>query len=775
MKTNEKNINAALLHDSAIQHVTGEAIYINDMDISHQILTGHLLYSPVAHGIIKKLNYDEAAKLAGVIKIITYKDIPGENQVGPVVHDEPCLAENEVTFIGQPIALIAAENIDIARKAAKLIELEIEPLDAILDLETAMARKNLIAPERKIIFGDFDAQIKKCKHTIKGTFRSNGQEHWYLETQSALAVPGEKEEMKIYASSQNPSETQAIVAEVLGISRNQVEVEVRRLGGAFGGKETQGNHIAAWSALLAFYTKRPVKMHLSRDDDQLITGKRHRFLTNYEIGFDDKGIIQAYSIELNTDAGAATDLTMAILERAMLHAENSYYIPNIKIIGRAYKTNLPSNTAFRGFGGPQGIAVIENAIEQIALYLKKEAIKIREINFYQQNKNNITPYEQKIENNRLQDIYAQLISLSEYEKQRKEVDEYNKKHEFNKQGLAITPVKFGISFTTSFLNQAGALVHIYQDGTVQVNHGGVEMGQGLNAKMQQVAALELGISVEDIKVTSTNTSKVPNTSATAASSGSDLNGMAIRNAIEKLKYRLADVAVAEINEQYPGMHSIKDDIVFENDFVFDKSKPSKTIKFKELVLKAYFKQVSLSATGFYRTPDIFFNRQEGKGKPFHYFSYGMATSRVQVDVLTGELKILNTCIIQDVGDSIHSEIDKGQIMGAFVQGIGWCTSEELKWNKDGYLITHSPDTYKIPTIRDIPQNWVIELMKGVPNPNTIRKSKAIGEPPFVLGLAVWLAIKDAILAHSGYTKDIEFEIPATNEKIVMWMEELAGK
>lgn len=771
MKKNEKNINFALLHDSAIQHVTGEAIYINDMDVSQQMLTGHLLYSPVAHGIIKKFNCDAALKLPGVLKIITYKDIPGENQVGPVVHDEPCLAENEVNFIGQPIALIAAENIDIARKAAKLIELEIESLDAIVDLETAIARKNLIAPERKISRGDFDTQIKKCKHTIKGTFRSNGQEHWYLETQSALAVPGEKEEMKIFASSQNPAETQAIVAEVLGIPRNQVEVEVRRLGGGFGGKETQGNHIAAWCALLAFHTKRSVKMHLSRDDDQLITGKRHRYLSNYEIGFDDKGLIQAYSVELNADAGSSTDLSTAILERAMLHAENAYYIPHIKIVGRAYKTNLPSNTAFRGFGGPQGIAAIENAIEKIAFLLKKEAVKIRELNFYQQTKNNTTPYEQKIQNNRLQDMYAQIISISEYEKQRKEVDEYNKKHEFSKQGLALVPVKFGISFTTSFLNQAGALVHIYQDGTVQVNHGGVEMGQGINVKMQQIAALELGIASENIKVTATNTSKVPNTSATAASSGSDLNGMAIRNAIEKLKYRLADVAVAEINEQYSGMPTIKDDIVFEHDFVFDKSKLTKKIKFKELVLKAYFKQVSMSATGFYRTPDIYFNRQEGKGMPFHYFSYGMAASRVQVDALTGELKILSTHIIQDVGDSIHAEIDKGQIMGAFIQGVGWCTSEELKWSKNGYLVTHSPDTYKIPTIRDIPQHWVVELMRGVPNPNTIRKSKAIGEPPFMLGLAVWLAIKDAILAKLYYSRDIEFEIPATNEKIVMWVEE----
>ncbi len=539
---------ANLKHDSAIKHVTGQSVYVNDITV-HAQLTGRVVYSELAHAKIISIDISAAAKVKGVVTILTHKDIPGENQMGPVIHDEPCLAGNEVTFIGQAIAIIAAETEEAAIEAEKLIKIEFEELDAILTLKEAIEKDNLIAPQRIIECGNVESAFTSAPHHFSGELETGAQEHWYLETQSALAIPGEGKEITIHASSQNPAETQAIVAEVLGIAKNEVDVEVKRMGGGFGGKETQGNHVAAWAALLANATKRAVAIHLFRDDDQKITGKRHRFRSKYKIGFDDKGKILAYSVELNSDAGAATDLSRAILERAMLHAENSYFIPNAKIVGKAYKTNLPSNTAFRGFGGPQGIAVIETAIDRIARFLKKDSAEIRKLNFYGIDNENIAPYGEVVNNNRLHIIYDQLLSSSDYKKRRLNISTFNQEHEFAKRGISLTPVKFGISFTTAFLNQAGALVHIYTDGTIAVNHGGTEMGQGLHTKILGIAADEFGVSPEYIKISATNTSKVPNTSATAASSGSDLNGMAVKNAIDKLKLRLAEIAAADLNKK----------------------------------------------------------------------------------------------------------------------------------------------------------------------------------------------------------------------------------
>lgn len=756
-----------LFHESAKKHVTGEAIYVNDIDIGSEMLIGHIVYSKYAHAKILSFDTDKAKSLPGVYAVLSYKDIPGENQMGPVVKDEPCLAEKEVTFIGQAIFLIAAKDRDTALVAEKLIDIEYEPLEAVLDLETAIKKENIIAPRRKIERGDFNNAIKKSKYKIDGILKTGAQEHWYLETQSCLCVPGEDRSIKVYSSTQHPSETQAIIAEVLGVKSNEVEVEVRRIGGAFGGKETQANHVSSWSALLCNATRKPVKIQLFRDDDQIITGKRHRFLSKYEAGFDDEGIINAYSVELNSDAGAATDLSMAILERAMLHADNSYYIPNMRVIGKAYKTNLPSNTAFRGFGGPQGIAVIETVVDSIARFLKKDASEIRYKNFYEEEKNNITHYGEEVENNRLQIIYDKLIKSSDYNKRRIEINKFNSKNEFEKKGLAFTPVKFGISFTTAFLNQAGALVNIYKDGSVLVNHGGTEMGQGLYTKILGIASAELGISPEYVIVNATNTSKVPNTSATAASSGSDMNGFAVKNAIDKLKGRLTAVVVDML-----GGNSKPENIVFEKDFVFDKTKPIKKITFKDLISTAYSNQVSLSATGFYKTPDIWFDREKGVGRPFHYFAFGMAVSEVLVDTLTGYHKILRTDILHDVGNSLNEEIDKGQVIGGFMQGVGWCTTEDIKWDGKGNLLNHSPDTYKIPTIQDIPQDFRVELLEGFPNPNTIRSSKAVGEPPLMLAFSVWLAIKDAISAVGNHETEPEFSLPATNEVIVLSAEKL---
>jgi xanthine dehydrogenase large subunit len=761
-------------HDSAIKHVTGQSVYVNDIKANRQ-LVGRVVYSPEAHARIRLIDTKAALMLNGVAAILTHNDIPGKNQMGPVIDDEPCLAEDEVTFIGQAIALIAAETEEAALKAEKLIRIEFEELETILDLREAIESGSLIAPPRIIECGNAEETLNSAPHVISGELETGAQEHWYLETQSALAVPGEGHEMFMHASSQNPAETQAIVAEVLGIAKNEVDVEVRRMGGGFGGKETQGNHVAAWAALLANATRRPVGIHLFRDDDQKITGKRHRFLSKYQVGFNDEGKILVYSVELNSDAGASTDLSRAILERAMLHAENSYFIPNASIIGNAYRTNLPSNTAFRGFGGPQGMAVIETAIDKIARFLKKDAAEIRKLNFYGIGERNITPYGETIANNRLPVMFDQLIASSDYYNRRKSIADFNLKHEFVKRGISLTPVKFGISFTTAFLNQAGALVHIYNDGTIAVNHGGTEMGQGLNTKIHGIAAEEFGVSPDIIRINPTNTSKVPNTSATAASSGSDLNGMAVKNAIDKLKSRLAEVALTDFKLKLKNDSLTADQILFSDNAVFATSHPETKIPFKDLVKQAYLNRVGLSATGFYKTPGIFFDRELGLGNPFYYYAYGMAVSEVEVDVLTGESKLLRTDILHDVGDSLNPDIDLGQIEGGFIQGVGWVTTEEIKWDKKGHLLTHSPDTYKIPTVNDIPLHFNVKLLEGYPNEGSIRKSKAVGEPPLMLAFSVWLAIKDAVSAVGNHEFEPAFSLPATAEVVLLSIEEIKKK
>ncbi len=757
----------SLPHDSAIKHVTGESVYVNDIQAGELMLYGHLVYSKQAHALFSVKGLDKAKAVKGVLAILSYKDITGINQMGPVIHDEPCLAEKEVNFIGQVILLIAAEAKDIAREAEKLIEIEYKPLEAIIDLETAISKNNRLHPPRKIECGNINSGFKSSEHTIEGTLKTGGQEHWYLETQSCLAIPGEGKEIKIFSSTQHPSETQAIVAEVLGIQKNEVEVEVRRMGGAFGGKETQANHYAAWAALLAKATCRPVKIHLTRDEDQTITGKRHNAGSKYKVSFTSQGKINALDIDLNLDAGASTDLTMAILERAMFHIDNAYFIPNLRVIGNTWKTNKPSNTAFRGFGGPQGMVIIENIVDQIARFLKKDALEIRKLNFYKSRINNTTPYGQRINNNRLATLYKQLVNSSDYFLRRQKINRFNQMNTYTKKGCAMTPVKFGISFTTSFLNQAGALVNIYKDGTVQVNHGGTEMGQGLHTKILQIASSELGISPQFIKVNPTNTSRVPNTSATAASTGADLNGMAVKNAIDKLKVRLAEIAIKLLNQKVK--------IVFENDFVFNPLKPMHKIRFQDLIQAAYLDQISLSATGFYKTPGIYCDKEKGKGKPFHYFAFGMAVSEIELDILTGYVKVLRTDILHDAGKSINESIDIGQIEGGFIQGLGWVTTEDLKYDEKGNLLNHSPDTYKIPTINDIPKDFRVQLLKDATNPNTIKQSKAVGEPPFLLALSVWLAIKDAISSIADHNFEPEFSLPATNEVILKSIKKLKEK
>lgn len=771
-------------HESARGHVTGEAVYVDDIAVQPELLVGRVVYSPHAHARIRSFDLTAARRVPGVHAVLSASDIPGHNQMGPVVKDEPCLAETEVVCVGQAVFLVAAETEERAIEAERAIRVDYDLLEPVLTIERAMEKGALLGPPATIERGGVEEALRASPRVIEGELRTGAQEHWYLESQVCLCIPGEGREMSVFSSTQHPSETQSLVAELLGIGKHEVIVEVRRMGGGFGGKETQGNHTACWAALLAWATRRPVKIRLFRDDDMIMTGKRHRFLIHYKAGFDDEGKILAADVALESDAGCATDLSFAIMQRAMLHVDNAYYIPNLRVVGRVWKTNLPSNTALRGFGGPQGMAAIETIVDRIARHLGKDGAAVRYTNFYGLESGNTTHYGEVVENNRLFLIYDQLTTSSDYPKRREAVRAFNAAHEFVKRGLALTPVKFGISFTTSFLNQAGALVIVYNDGTILVNHGGTEMGQGLHTKIRQIAAAELGVSLGRVKVNATNTSKVPNTSATAASSGADLNGMAVKNAVDTLKSRISEAMAGIFTEKHApngevsggrhgnGAPTLPQSIRIENDLIFDADHPERTMPFTDAVPLLYLRQVQLSAAGFYKTPGIGWDKDAGFGKPFHYFAFGMAVTEVELDVLTGHHTIIRTDILHDVGDSLNPGIDIGQVEGGYIQGVGWCTTEEIKWDEKGNLLTHSPDTYKIPGVQDIPKDFRVSLLQGVPNPGTIRRSKAVAEPPLMLALSCWLAIKDAVSAVADHRLEPEFSLPATNEVILLSIDSL---
>ncbi len=761
-----------IIHESAILHVTGEAKYIDDIQVSARLLHAYLYYSPVPKAKIRSYDITKAINFPGVHAVLSHKDIKGHNQMGAIYPDEPVLAEDKVNFIGQAVFLIAAETEIIARKAAKLIEVEYDEQEPVLSLEKSVEKGWQLHPPRIIESGNIEEGFANSDYIIDGELHTGAQEHWYLETQSCLCIPGEDNDIRVFSSTQNPRETQLLVAEVLGISLSKVEVEVRRMGGAFGGKETQASHTAVWTAILANHLNRPVKLKLFRDDDQKITGKRHPVTIKYKAGFSAKGMIKSVDFDIKLNAGASHDLTMAILERAMFHADNSYYIPNCKITASAWKTNLPPNTAFRGFGGPQAMASVENLIDKIARKLNIDAAKVRKMNFYGNSERNITPYGMKVDRNQLNTCWEKLNKSSKYFERRKEIDEFNRKNEFYKKGIALTPVKFGISFTNTPMNQAGALVNIYKDGTILVNHGGTEMGQGLHTKIQHIAAKEFGVEPKYVKISATNTSKVPNTSPTAASTGSDLNGMAVKNAADKLKKRMTQMFVKIFNKENPDKQSSEENIRFADNQVFDCANNTRKISFANLAKMFYTHQVSSSATGFYKTPDIYFDKNKGKGKPFHYFSFGMSVTEVLLDVLTGEITIPRTDIIHDCGTSLNPNLDIGQIEGGYIQGLGWCTGEDCKWDTKGNLITHSPDTYKIPGIGNIPINFNTSLLGEDSINTTIGKSKAVGEPPFMLALSAWLAIKDAISAVDNHKTEPEFHLPASNEKILLCIDKI---
>jgi len=745
-------------HESADKHVAGEAIYVDDRAGLRGELHAAVGQSTQAHADIISMDLSAVKSAEGVIAVITVEDVPGHTDIGPVFPGDPVLAIGKVEFIGQPIFAVAATSYDLARRAAKLAKIEYKPLEAVLTVKDALAKQNFVRPPFTMKRGDSQTAISNAQHQLSGEIVVGGQEHMYLEGQVSTAVPTEDGGMEIYTSSQHPSEVQKLVAEVLDIPLNKVLVDMRRMGGGFGGKETQAAPWACIAALLANETKRPVKFKLGRMDDMIMTGKRHPFENNYTVGFDENGQIKGINIEVNGNCGYSPDLSDAIVDRAMFHSDNAYFLDQATVTGNRCKLNTVSHTAYRGFGGPQGMMTIEMVMDEIARHLGKDPLEIRKINLYGGEGRNQTHYHQEVEHNNLAEIIGTLEESSDYQARRKAINEFNANNAILKKGIALTPVKFGISFTVQHLNQAGALVHVYTDGTIHLSHGGSEMGQGLNTKVAQIVAEEFQVDVDTVAISSARTDKVPNSSPTAASSGTDLNGKAAEAAAKTIKQRLIDFAC----EKY---QVTAEQVKFENNSVFV---GEQSFSFAEFSQIAYMGRVSLSSTGFYKTPKIHFDRATGKGRPFFYYATGASVSEVLIDTLTGEYKTLRTDILQDVGHSINPAIDIGQIEGAFVQGMGWLTTEELVWNEQGRLLSNNPATYKIPAINDAPEDFRVALVPDAPNrEHTIYNSKAVGEPPFMLGMSVWSALKDAIASIADYKVSPTLDTPATPER-VLW-------
>jgi len=752
-------------HESGAKHVSGYANYIDDIFEPEGTLYGAIGYSKKAHAIIKKLDLSKVWNSKGVVSVITSTDIPGRNDVGPV-HDGDPIFPKKVEYFGQPLFAVAATSTELARKAVLKAKITYKSLKPVIDIKEALRKKLFVLKGRKIKRGNPSKKISKARNYLKNSFILGSQEHFYLEGQIAFVIPQEDNDLKVYSSTQHPSETQQIISKMLNQKSNTINVEVRRIGGGFGGKETQSFIFAAICTLLAKKTKLPVKLRMDRDDDILITGKRHDFYADYEVGFDDRGVIDGVKIKLASRCGISPDLSGAINSRALLHIDNAYYLSDVLVENYLCKTNTSSSTAFRGFGGNQGMMVIENVVDSVARYLKKDPAEIRKINFYQKNKKNITHYGMKIEDNIINEIFGKLIKSSNYKKRKLNIKRFNLKNKHLKKGLAITPVKFGISFTTHHLNQAGALIHIYYtDGSVHLSTGAVEMGQGTYTKIAQLVANELGLPFGKIKISSTRTDKVPNTSASAASSTTDLNGAAAINAVTKIKKNLA----LFVKRKY----KLKSDkAIYKNSMVKFKGK---TFSFNSLIKEAYLNRVSLSSSGFYSTPKIHFNNKTFSGRPFLYFCYGAAVSEVLVDTLTGENKILRVDILHDQGRAINPSIEKGQIEGGFVQGAGWLTIEEVKWKANGELTTHSPSTYKIPAVNDMPEKFNVEIYKNLNKENVVNKSKTTGEPPLMLAMSVFFAIKDAIASVENYKIIPELNAPATPEAILLSIKDLKRK
>jgi xanthine dehydrogenase molybdopterin binding subunit/xanthine dehydrogenase small subunit len=752
-------------HESAHKHVTGEAVYTDDQPAG--ALEVWPVCSPHAHARIMSRTATAARAMPGIRAVLLAEDVPGENNVGGVKHDEILLANKEVSFHGQIVALVVGESLEACRAAAEKVVVEYEPLPPILTLEQALAARRFHNAPNFIRRGKVGAALADSPMTLTGVFELQGQEHFYLETQAAWAKPGEDGAIFVSSATQHPSEVQSVVSHLLCVPSNKVIVRSLRMGGGFGGKETQAATPAALAALAAHYTGQSVRVRWNRDQDMMLTGHRHPFLARFKVGFDAEGRLLAARVHLYSNGGWAMDLSQAVTDRALFHLDNAYYIPAVEFRGQVARTNLSSNTAFRGFGGPQGMVVIEEVLDRIARRVGLPPEVVRERNLYHgKGQTNTTPYGLEIRDNRVQSIWHELKQSSDFARRRETLAQWNAAHSHRKRGLAMTPVKFGISFTVTHLNQAGALVLVYQDGTVQVNHAGTEMGQGLHTNITAIAARELGIRPEHVRVMPTSTDKVPNTSATAASCGNDLNGAAVKNACEIIRARLAPVAARLLKEEH-GRAAAANKLVFADGLVCDSRRPRTTVGFAKVVREAYMERISLSATGFYATPGIHWDRVAGRGNPFHYFACGASVSEVEVDGFTGMTRVLRTDILHDVGDSINESVNRGQVEGGFVQGMGWLTTEELKWDEQGRLLTHSPDTYKIPAVGDMPQAFNVTLLKNSAQKGVVYGSKAVGEPPFMLAISVREAIRDAVAAFGPAGVEVPLPLPATCEAIFM--------
>ncbi|OCX92137.1 MAG: xanthine dehydrogenase molybdopterin binding subunit [Pseudomonas sp. CO183] len=756
-------VGRSVKHDSAPKHVSGEAVYVDDrLEFPNQLHI-YARMSERAHARIVRIDTAPCYQIPGMAIAITSKDVPGQLDIGAVLPGDPLLADGKVEYIGQPVIAVAADSLETARKAAMAAVIEYEDLEPVLDVVDALHKKHFVLDSHTHQHGDSATALASAPRRLQGSLHIGGQEHFYLETQVSLVMPTEDGGMIVYTSTQNPTEVQKLVAEVLGVPMNKIVIDMRRMGGGFGGKETQAAGPACLCAVIAHLTGRPTKMRLPRMEDMTMTGKRHPFYVEYDVGFDDDGLLHGIEIDLAGNCGYSPDLSGSIVDRAMFHSDNAYYLGDATINGHRCKTNLASNTAYRGFGGPQGMVAIEEIMDAVARELGKDPLDVRKRNYYGKTERNVTHYYQTVEHNMLEEMTAELEASAEYARRREEIRAFNAASPILKKGLALTPVKFGISFTASFLNQAGALVHVYTDGSIHLNHGGTEMGQGLNTKVAQVVAEVFQVDIERIQITATNTDKVPNTSPTAASSGADLNGKAAQNAAQTIKQRLVEFAARK-------WQIFEEDIEFKNGQVRLRDQ---YISFDELIQQAYFGQVSLSSTGFYRTPKIYYDRSQARGRPFYYFAYGAACSEVIVDTLTGEYKMLRSDILHDVGASLNPAIDIGQVEGGFVQGLGWLTMEELVWNDKGKLMTNGPASYKIPAVADMPLDLRVKLVENRKNPeDTVFHSKAVGEPPFMLGISVWCAIKDAVASLADYRAQPQIDAPATPERVLWGVEQM---
>jgi xanthine dehydrogenase large subunit len=755
-------------HESARAQVAGRATYVDDIAEVKGTLYAAPILSTVAHGRLIGVDAGTALAMPGVRGVVLAQDIPGDPRLPTFAHDEAIFALDKVEHVGQVVGVVVAETVMQARHAARMVKLDIEALPAILNVHDARAAESFVLPPVTVKRGDAAAALASAPHKISGSFDLGGQEHFYLEGQVAYVLPQEQNQWLVYSSTQHPGEAQHWVAHALGIDNHAVRVECRRMGGGFGGKETQSGHMAVWAAMAANKLQRPVKLRMDRDDDFMVTGKRHPFHYHYTAGFDERGRLCGLELTMLVNCGFSADLSGPVADRAIFHVDNAYFLQDVAITSYRCKTHTQSHTAFRGFGGPQGMLVTETILGDIARVLRLDPFEVRLANLYSEEatgaldasgkpqRRNTTHYQMQVEDNILQPLMARLVATSSYHQRRADIARWNAASPVIKRGLALTPVKFGISFTATLFNQAGALVHVYTDGSVQVNHGGTEMGQGLNTKVAQIVADELGVPFEQVLVTASDTSKVPNASATAASAGTDLNARAAQYAARTVRDNLAQF-VAGLDHCGAGAVRLAGGMV---------SSPRESRRFKDLVRLAYNNRIQLWSDGFYRTPKIHYDKTTLTGRPFFYFAYGAACTEVAIDTLTGENRVLKVDILHDVGTSINPAIDIGQIEGGFIQGMGWLTTEELVWDAKGRLSTHAPSTYKIPATGDVPAHFKIDLWPEANREDNIFGSKAVGEPPFMLAISVWEALRDAVASARGGDARITMDAPATPERVL---------